>query len=212
MDWASLGGETVELMRGYLKVDTTNPPGNETAGTRFLAQALDGDGIASETAESAPGRGNLVARLRGDGSLGGLVLHHHVMVALGPVIPDEQQPSSFPALRVTSGSIRENRQRPNGSVLTASAGHDTPSAVTSPRWLAGALSSARSCVRGNRSAHLPAATRQQVSRTRESLPHAGDLLKPIRGNSPGFRSSRSAAGAGTRSASAPASSAAATAR
>ncbi len=80
MDWGALGTETVELMRAYLKVDTTNPPGNETAGTRFLAQVLDGDGIASETAEPAPERGNLVARQRGDGSLGGLVLHHHIDV------------------------------------------------------------------------------------------------------------------------------------
>src|SRR5437016_4933589 len=80
MDWGALGSETVELMRAYLKVDTTNPPGNETAGTRFLAQVLDGDGIPSETAESAPERGNLVARLRGDGSLGGGVLHQRIDV------------------------------------------------------------------------------------------------------------------------------------
>ena len=80
MDWGKIGDETVELLRGYLRVNTTNPPGNETAGARFLAQVLDGDGIASETAESAPGRGNLVARLKGDGSLGGIVLHHHIDV------------------------------------------------------------------------------------------------------------------------------------
>ena len=80
MDWRKMGDETVELMRGYLRVNTTNPPGNETAGTRFLAQVLDGDGIASETAESTPERGNLVARVRGDGSLGGIVLHHHIDV------------------------------------------------------------------------------------------------------------------------------------
>src|SRR5438046_10142232 len=80
MDWGALGSETVELMRAYLRVNTTNPPGNETAGARFLAQVLDGDGIASETAESAPGRGNLVARLKGDGSLGGIILHHHIDV------------------------------------------------------------------------------------------------------------------------------------
>jgi acetylornithine deacetylase/succinyl-diaminopimelate desuccinylase-like protein len=80
MDWPKIGDETVELLRAYLRVNTTNPPGNETAGARFLAQVLDGDGIASETAESAPGRGNLVARLAGDGSLGGIVLHHHIDV------------------------------------------------------------------------------------------------------------------------------------
>ena len=80
MDWRAIGDETVELLRGYLRVNTTNPPGNETAGVRFLAQVLDGDGIAYETAEAAPGRGNLVARLPGDGSLGGIVLHHHIDV------------------------------------------------------------------------------------------------------------------------------------
>jgi acetylornithine deacetylase/succinyl-diaminopimelate desuccinylase-like protein len=80
MDWRKVGDETVDLMRGYLRVNTTNPPGGETAGARFLAQVLDGDGIASETAESAPERGNLVARVRGDGSLGAIVLHHHIDV------------------------------------------------------------------------------------------------------------------------------------
>jgi len=80
MNWEALGRETVELLRQYLMLDTTNPPGNETVGARFLEDALRREGIASETAESAPGRGNLVARLRGDGSEGGIVLHHHIDV------------------------------------------------------------------------------------------------------------------------------------
>ena len=80
IDWNALGDETVELMRRYLMIDTTNPPGNEAAGVAYLAGVLTRDGIASETAESAPGRANLVARLKGDGSLGGIVLHHHIDV------------------------------------------------------------------------------------------------------------------------------------
>ncbi len=80
MNWDALGRETVDLCREYLALDTTNPPGNETAGARFLERVLGRDGIASEIAESAPGRGNLVARLRGDGSEGGVVLHHHIDV------------------------------------------------------------------------------------------------------------------------------------
>ena len=80
MNWEALGRETVELLRQYLMLDTTNPPGNETIGARFLEDVLRRDGIVSETAESAPGRGNLVARLRGDGSEGGIVLHHHIDV------------------------------------------------------------------------------------------------------------------------------------
>jgi acetylornithine deacetylase/succinyl-diaminopimelate desuccinylase-like protein len=80
IDWAALGEETVDLLRRYLAIDTTNPPGNETAGARFLADVLAAHDIPSEIAEAAPGRGNLVARLPGDGSLGGIVLHHHIDV------------------------------------------------------------------------------------------------------------------------------------
>jgi acetylornithine deacetylase/succinyl-diaminopimelate desuccinylase-like protein len=80
IDWQVLGDEAVELLRQYLTIDTTNPPGNEVLGVRFLADVLAADGITSEVGESAPGRANLVARLPGDGSLGGIVLHHHVDV------------------------------------------------------------------------------------------------------------------------------------
>jgi acetylornithine deacetylase/succinyl-diaminopimelate desuccinylase-like protein len=80
IDWSALGDEAVALQRRYLAIDTTNPPGNEIAGARFLAEVLEADGIACEIAESAPGRANLVARLAGNGALGGIVLHHHIDV------------------------------------------------------------------------------------------------------------------------------------
>jgi acetylornithine deacetylase/succinyl-diaminopimelate desuccinylase-like protein len=80
MDWTKIGDEAVDLLRRYLTIDTTNPPGNEIAGARFLADVLAGDGVASEIVESAPGRANLRARLAGDGALGGIVLHHHIDV------------------------------------------------------------------------------------------------------------------------------------
>jgi acetylornithine deacetylase/succinyl-diaminopimelate desuccinylase-like protein len=80
IDWTALGRETVELLRAYLRIDTTNPPGNEIAGARFLEEVLQREGIASRTVESAPGRANLVARLSGDSALGGIVLHHHIDV------------------------------------------------------------------------------------------------------------------------------------
>lgn len=80
IDWNALGRETVGLLRDYLRIDTTNPPGNELAGARFLQDVLAREGVASQTVESAPGRANLVARLAGDGALGGIVLHHHIDV------------------------------------------------------------------------------------------------------------------------------------
>src|SRR2546428_6653946 len=80
IDWTALGEEAVDLLRRYLMIDTTNPPGNEIEGAKFLAAVLGRDGIASETVESAPGRANLVARLAGDGSLPVIVLHHLIIV------------------------------------------------------------------------------------------------------------------------------------
>ena len=80
IDWRLLGDEAVTLLRDYLRIDTTNPPGNEIAGARFLSDVLTRNGIESRTVEAAPGRANLVARVRGDGSLGAIVLHHHIDV------------------------------------------------------------------------------------------------------------------------------------
>jgi acetylornithine deacetylase/succinyl-diaminopimelate desuccinylase-like protein len=79
-DWTRLGEEAIELLRRYLTIDTTNPPGNESAGVAFLAEILAREGLPFETAESAPGRGNLAARLVGTGEEPGLVLHHHIDV------------------------------------------------------------------------------------------------------------------------------------
>lgn len=68
VDWEKAGDEAVDVLAGYLRVDTVNPPGNETAGAMFLSSLLAKDGIESEIVEFAPGRGSLIARLKGTGS------------------------------------------------------------------------------------------------------------------------------------------------
>ena len=75
-DYESLA---VPHLSGYLKVDTVNPPGNESRGVAYLAKILDAHGIPYSTGESAPGRGNLWARLPG-GDEPGIVLLHHIDV------------------------------------------------------------------------------------------------------------------------------------
>ncbi len=55
--------ELVGWLQAYLRIDTMNPPGNETRGANFLAEILAKEGIASQIYEFAPGRGSLVARL-----------------------------------------------------------------------------------------------------------------------------------------------------
>jgi acetylornithine deacetylase/succinyl-diaminopimelate desuccinylase-like protein len=76
---ADFARQAPERLAEYLRIDTTNPPGNESAGVAYLAAILDAAGIAYQTAESAPGRGNLWARLEG-GDEPALVLLHHIDV------------------------------------------------------------------------------------------------------------------------------------
>ena len=50
-------------LQGLMRIDTTNPPGNELVAAKYIAGILDKEGIHSEIFESTPGRGFLVARL-----------------------------------------------------------------------------------------------------------------------------------------------------
>jgi acetylornithine deacetylase/succinyl-diaminopimelate desuccinylase-like protein len=52
-----------DWMQQYLRVDTTNPPGNEMRGAEFFKKILDDEGIENRVFEIAPGRGDLWARI-----------------------------------------------------------------------------------------------------------------------------------------------------
>ena len=77
---AALEAEAVCLLQQYVQIDTTNPPGNERSSADFLADYLAAEGIEATLFESAPGRANLYARLRGDGTRRALMLVHHMDV------------------------------------------------------------------------------------------------------------------------------------
>jgi acetylornithine deacetylase/succinyl-diaminopimelate desuccinylase-like protein len=79
-DWRRLGDETADLLGNIVRIDTTNPPGGETAAANALARALQAEGIQAQVVESAPGRGNLHARLRGRGSGRPIILLSHLDV------------------------------------------------------------------------------------------------------------------------------------
>ncbi len=55
--------EAVGWLADLIRINTTNPPGNELAAVRYLAGILEREGISAEVLESAPGRGVLIARL-----------------------------------------------------------------------------------------------------------------------------------------------------
>src|SRR5438128_2225759 len=81
-DWKALGDEAIALLSQYLRINTTNPPGNEIAAARWLAQVLQRDGIEARIFEPAPGKANLYARVRGDGSARPLIFLNHMDVVL----------------------------------------------------------------------------------------------------------------------------------
>jgi len=70
------------LLVQYLRINTTNPPGNERRTADWLAAVLAREGIAAQVFEPAPGKANLYARLRGDGSARPIILLNHMDVVL----------------------------------------------------------------------------------------------------------------------------------
>jgi acetylornithine deacetylase/succinyl-diaminopimelate desuccinylase-like protein len=64
----ALEQEAVSLLSEYLRVDTTNPAGNEIKAAHFFKAIFDQEGIEARILESEPGRGNIYARLKEDGS------------------------------------------------------------------------------------------------------------------------------------------------
>jgi acetylornithine deacetylase/succinyl-diaminopimelate desuccinylase-like protein len=73
---ASLRDEVVELLGGLIRLDTVNPPGNETAAAELLRDYLGESGVESELYAKVPERANLVARLPGRGGPSLVLLSH----------------------------------------------------------------------------------------------------------------------------------------
>ena len=94
----TLEDEAVSWLQEYITVDTINPPGNEYRAVDFLADIFEAEGIEYQTAESAPGRGNIWARLEG-GDEPGLILLQH-----SDVVPADEE---FWTIPVLSGAIRD---------------------------------------------------------------------------------------------------------
>ena len=70
----------VALLQQYVRIDTSNPPGNERPGAQFLAGILEKNGIHAEIIESAPRRASVYARIAGRQRGDGLLLFNHIDV------------------------------------------------------------------------------------------------------------------------------------
>jgi acetylornithine deacetylase/succinyl-diaminopimelate desuccinylase-like protein len=96
----SLRAEVSDLLSRLIRVDTTNPPGNETAAAELLRAYLEPAGVECELYARVPERANLVARIRGRGEGPTLLLLSHTDVVLAD--PDEWAVPPF------SGEIRDD--------------------------------------------------------------------------------------------------------
>src|SRR5271166_5515704 len=63
--WHKTEKQALEMLQQLLRLDTTNPPGNERIATDYIRPILERDGIDPIVVESAQTRANLVARIKG---------------------------------------------------------------------------------------------------------------------------------------------------
>src|SRR5438067_5234015 len=75
-----MAASVVELARDLIRLDTTNPPGNEHIAADALESVLRSAGVETQRFDSTPGRTNLVARVKGRGEAPPLLLQGHLDV------------------------------------------------------------------------------------------------------------------------------------
>jgi acetylornithine deacetylase/succinyl-diaminopimelate desuccinylase-like protein len=80
----TLRDEVTDLLQRLIRVDTTNPPGNETASAELLRDYLEASGVSCELIAKVPERANLVARIPGGDGPSLLFLSHTDVVLADP--------------------------------------------------------------------------------------------------------------------------------
>lgn len=91
--------EVVGVLSELLKINTSNPPGNETPAAKFIAEKLSEYGIEAQVVESEPSRGNVIAAVESDEPGPTLLLLSHLDVV--PADPKEWKVDPF------SGAIKD---------------------------------------------------------------------------------------------------------
>ncbi len=78
--WRRVDAETLRYFTALLRLNTTNPPGNETEAAKYLAAVLQHEGISTKLLSLDPARANLVARIKGNGSARPIAILGHTDV------------------------------------------------------------------------------------------------------------------------------------
>ena len=80
VDWDAVNEEAINHLINLVRIDTSNPPGNETLAVNYIREALAAEGIESEIFALDPDRANLVARIKGNGSKRPILIMGHTDV------------------------------------------------------------------------------------------------------------------------------------
>jgi acetylornithine deacetylase/succinyl-diaminopimelate desuccinylase-like protein len=80
INWSKIESQSLQTLVDLVQLDTSQPAGNEYLATDYLGQRLEAAGIPFKTYEAAPGRTNIVARIRGNGSKKPILLLGHTDV------------------------------------------------------------------------------------------------------------------------------------
>jgi acetylornithine deacetylase/succinyl-diaminopimelate desuccinylase-like protein len=149
----TLRDQAVDLLQRLIRIDTTNPPGNETAAAGLLREYLEASGVPCELYAKVPERANLVARLRGgDGPTLALLSHTDVVVAdagewerdpFGGDLVDGQvwgrgaldMKGQVAASAVAFASLAREGWRPNGELVFVAAADEEVGAGFGLQWL-----------------------------------------------------------------------------
>lgn len=67
-DWPKIQAETLRHFQTLVRMNTADPPGDETPAAEYIKKTLEAEGIPVKLFYSVPHRPNLVARLKGNGS------------------------------------------------------------------------------------------------------------------------------------------------
>ena len=86
IDWNAVQDEAIEHLRALIRIDTTNPPGNETPAAAYVVEVLNEAGIDAEVLGASPERGNVLGRLKGTGEERPVLMLSHLDVV--PAEPD----------------------------------------------------------------------------------------------------------------------------
>jgi acetylornithine deacetylase/succinyl-diaminopimelate desuccinylase-like protein len=155
MATATLRDEATELLQALIRLDTVNPPGNETAAARLLQEYLAESGVVAELYARVPDRANLVARIPGTGGGPRLALLSHTDTVLadpgewqrdpwcGDVVADEiwgrgalDMKGQVAAAAVAVASLAREGFRPAGDLIFVAAADEEVGVDVGLQWLA----------------------------------------------------------------------------